>query len=227
LKSPLAASLSILLCAASAFAADSLDAVLARMDKAAAGFKGMTADLSKTTFTAIIKETTVETGSIALLRPKPKDLRMLVNFAAPEQRSVEYADKKLRIYYPKMQTVQAYDLGKQSSLLEQFLLLGFGTPGKDLASNYAVKSLGEETIAGTSAAKLELTPKSKEALDQVKKLEIWVSNDTGQPIQQKIYQTSRDTVTITYSNEKVNPPLTAESVKLKLPAGVKTEYPQK
>lgn len=211
----------------SALSADTLDAVLAKMDKASAGFRGMTASLNKSTYTAVIKETTSETGSISLLRPKPRDLRMLVNFSAPEERAVEFAGKKLRIYYPKMRTIQEYDLGKQSALLEQFLLLGFGASGKELTAKYTMKAAGEETVAGVSTTKLELTPKSKDALQHVKKIEMWVSGDTAQPVQQKIYQTSRDTVTITYTGAKINPPLGGDSVKLKTPAGVKTEYPQR
>ena len=41
------------------------------------------------------------------------------------------------------------------------LLVGFGTTGKDLKSNYDVKYSGDETINGQRVQKLELTPRSR------------------------------------------------------------------
>ena len=211
----------------SSLEAQNLEAVLARMDKSAAGFKGITAQLKQVSHTAIINDTTEESGTITLYRPKPKDLRMLVEFTKPDQRAVAYGNRKVQIYYPKIKTVQEYDLGKQSSLIDQFLLLGFGTPGSELAKSYDVKYGASEMLDGQRTDRLELTPKSQEALKHVRKVEIWVAEATGMPLQQKIHQPSRDYRLISYRDLKVNPPLNDESGKLKLPKGVKKETPQK
>jgi len=37
-------------------------------------------------------------------------------------------------------------LGKKKSLVDQFLLLGFGTPGSDLKKSYSITLQGEETL---------------------------------------------------------------------------------
>ena len=197
------------------------------MDKAATGFRGMTAKIKKLTHTAVINDTAEESGSIHVLRPKPRDFRMLVDFQSPEQRSVAYQGRKLQVYLPKIQTVQEYDLGKQAALLDQFLLLGFGTPGSDLRRSYRIRYLGEESVGAEKASKLELTPLSQEALKQVLKIELWISEAHGQPVQQKIYQPSRDYILITYSGQQFDPKLSEAAVKLNLPKGVKKEYPQK
>lgn len=206
--------------------AQSLEATLARMDRAAAGFRGITANLRQVSHTAIINDTTEESGTITLYRPKPKDLRMLVEFTKPDVRSVAYANRKAQIYYPKMKVVQEYDLGKQSSLIDQFLLLGFGTAGSELRKNYQVEYGGMETVNGVKADRLELTPKSREALNHVRKIEVWIG-ESGQPVQQKIHQPSKDYRLIAYGDLKVNPPLNDNSAKLQLPKGVKKETPQK
>lgn len=196
------------------------------MDKGAAGFRGITAKLRQVSHTAIINDTTEESGTITLYRPKPKDLRMLVEFTKPDVRAVTYANRKAQIYYPKLNVVQEYDLGKQSSLIDQFLLLGFGTPGSDLRKNYQVAYGGSETVNGVKTDRLELTPLAKEALNHIRKIEVWVA-DNGQPVQQKIHQPSKDYRLISYTDLKVNPPLDDNSVKLQLPKGVKKETPQK
>ena len=98
-----------------------LDEALARLDRAAAGFRGMTARIRKISYTALVKETSEESGRIVLYRPKPKDLRMLVEFEQPSPRAVAFQNNRIQLYYPKLNTVQEYDLGKQGGLVDQFL----------------------------------------------------------------------------------------------------------
>lgn len=207
--------------------AEPLQHALARLDKAATGFRGLTANIKKTSYTAIIKESTEEQGRMTLFRPKPKDLRMLVEFDKPEVRAVAFQNRKIQIFYPKLMTVQEYDLGKQASLVDQFLLLGFGTSSKELKQSYDIKHTGEEVLPGGKADRLEMVPKSEEARKSVKRIEIWISQADGVTVQQKVHQPSRDFVLISYSDIKLNPAMTEDSVKLKLPKGVKKETPQK
>jgi outer membrane lipoprotein-sorting protein len=117
----------------------SLAATLARMDDAAAKFKGLQADMQKIAHTAVINEDSVDAGTIAVKRPNPHDIRVLMNFQPPNPRQVMIAGVKGAIYYPGMNTVQEYDLGKSRSLVEQFMLLGFGSNSKDLESAYSIR----------------------------------------------------------------------------------------
>lgn len=214
-------------CLAAPLAAQTLEATLSRMDRAAQGFRGITAQLEQVSHTAVINDTATESGSITLFRPKPRDLRMLVEFTQPDVRSVAYASRKVQIFYPKLLTAQEYDLGKQSALIDQFLLLGFGAPGSELRKSYEVNYGGRETIDGAPCDRLELTPRDAEALKHVRRIDIWISEATGQPVRQKIHQPSRDYREIRYRGLKLNPPLTDDSVRLKLPKGVKRTSPQK
>jgi len=209
--------------------ADSLRQILAKMDVSARSFTAVKADLTKASYTAVIDDTTIESGTMWLLRKanKSKDVRVKMEFRKPDQRSVAFSGKKGEIYYPKINTVNEYDLGKHKALVESFLLLGFGTSGKQLAKDYTMKFAGEEKIGGISAARLELTPKSKKTREKIVKVELWIALDGAYPVQQKFYTPSDDTTTITFSNIEINPPLKDADVALNLPAGVKREYPQK
>lgn len=175
----------------------------------------------------MIKESSVESGQITLRRPKPRDLKMLAEFTAPDQRAVAFDGRKVQIFYPRILTVQEYDLGKQSSLVDQFLVLGFGSTSSELSKTYNIQWGGEETLNGVACGRLELIPKSEEARQHVRMIEIWVSSKDGLTQQQKIHQPSRDYKLISYSEIKLNPPLTDDSTRLKLPRGVKKETPQK
>jgi len=204
-----------------------LKEVLARMDATAAAFKGMTAKIRRVSHTAVINEDNIDSGAVTLRRAKPKEVQMLVELTEPEVKSLAFQGRKLEIYFPKILTVQEYDLGKSRALVEQFLLLGFGSTGKELAANYTITSLGEETVGGCKAHRLELIPKSAEALQHLKKVELWIAADGGYPSQQKFFLAGGDYTLVTYTDVKLNPPLSDGALRLKLPKGVKREQIQK
>ena len=216
----------LMLCPVPSFAADELKAVLARMDQAAAKFSGVRARVEKENFTAVINETDVDRGELWMSR-KGKKLRLRIEFTEPDVRSVAMTDRRAEIYYPKINTVHEYDLGKHRDMVEQFLLLGFGTPGKKLSKDYRVKLAGNDELHGEKTAKLELVPKSRKARDRLLRVELWVADPAGYPVQQKFYWPSDDTTTIGYADVRLNPPLTDADVTLDLPADAKREFPQR
>lgn len=208
-----------------AFAAD-LDSVLAKMDAAAPKFSAMSADLVRTSYTKVLDDKSTETATMKLRR-KGRDIQVLIDITKPNPQTVAFAGKKAEKYFPKLNTVQEFDLGKYKGVVDQFMLVGFGTTGRDLAANYSVKYAGEETVAGQKAYKLELVPKSSKMKENFSRLDLWVVEDGTYPVQQRFVQPSGDYNMATYSNVKLNPSLTDDDLKLKLPKGVKREYPQK
>ena len=117
-------------------------------------------------------------------------------------------------------------MSKFRDLLEQFFLLGFGTSRASLLASYNVRLVGPDTVNGQKTECLELIPKSKEVLQHLTKLEMWVG-DNGYPLQQKFYLPGGDYELATYSDMKINPDLPDSALKLKLPKNVKKEYPQR
>ena len=97
-----------------------------------------------------------EAGSM-LLKKQGRELQVLIDFTKPDAKTVAFRGQKAEIFYPKLKTVQEYDLGKQRGMVDQFLLLGFGTTGQDLKANYSVKYAGEETVAAAHAARALLS----------------------------------------------------------------------
>lgn len=206
--------------------AETVEAVLARMDRAAVSFRDMTAQFKKSTFTAVLNDTSEESGAVWLKRSR-RSVAMRTEIGQPEPRSIGLEDNNGEIYYPKINTVQIYDLGKERGLVDQFLLLGFGSSGKELARSYTVKVAGEEVVEGRETARLELFPKSAKVLEQIKKVELWIPLDAGYPVRQRILQPGGDFYLISYSDIKINPNLSDNEFRLKLPPGVKKDYPQK
>src|SRR5207248_5071373 len=144
---------------------------------------------------AVINEDNVSTGTMSMKRSK-REVVALVEFTAPDPKAVALSGSKVEIYYPKLQTVEEYDIGK--NLVEKYLVLGFGSSGKELRADYALRDLGPEPVNGQGAARIELTPKSKDVLRQFPKIEWWISDANAYPIQQKMYQTGGDYMLFTY-----------------------------
>jgi outer membrane lipoprotein-sorting protein len=207
-------------------AAVSSDDVLGQMDQSSGKFTGLSANLTRVTYTKVIDEKTTESGTILLKKQGPKALQVLIEIAKPDLKTVSFKGNKAEIFYPKIKTVQEYDVGKQRGLVDQFMLVGFGTPGKDLKANYSIKYAGEETVSGQHTNKLELTPKSGQWSDKLRKLELWMADSGAYPVQQKFIQPSGDYYLFTYSSVKLNPQLTDQDLKLQLPKGVKRERVQ-
>lgn len=213
------------LCASMLPGAVSTEDVLSQMDQNAPKFTGLSADLTRVTYTKVIDEKTTETGSMSL-KKQGRELKVLIDFVKPDVKTVAFQGRKAEVYYPKLKTVQEYDIGKQRGLVDQFLLVGFGTTGKDLKANYAIKYVGEESIGGKKAYKLELTPSSDQIKDKLRGMELWISDSGSYPVQQKFIQPSGDYYLFTYSGVKLNPQLSDDALKLNLPKGVKRERVQ-
>lgn len=209
-----------LLAGAGTLDAQSTNAILARMDAAAPQFHGVSANLQMLTYTAVLDDKTVEGGTLQMQRLKANDVRAVIDFTGQDARKLGFFGKKVSVYSPKLSQVDEYDFGKNSNLLNQFLLLGFGSSGKELAESYNITLEGTEKVAGADAAKLLLIPKDPKVLERITKIEVWIPNDEAYPVQQQFYEPSGNYRKVTYSNIKINP-VVPGTLELKLPPGTK------
>lgn len=178
-----------------------VDAVLAMMDKSAGDFHTLTANVEYTKYTAVVKDSSSETGQIAVRR----DQKMRIDFTRPDQRSILRAGDSLFIYTPKIKRVEEYNLGKNRSMVDQYLSLGFGTRSQILRRNYDVALNGQEEIDGRKTFLLELTPRSEEVRKQITKVQMWIDPSSWLPLQQKFYETgSGDYLLIKYTGMMKN-----------------------
>ena len=199
----------------------------ARLDKTAQQFKSVGAAINRDVHTAVINDDARDSGTLWARREKSHGLRMRIDFSAPDAKAVAIDGSDVRIYYPKLKTVQIYDIGAKRDLVEQFLLLGFGASSSELKDHYDVSLAGQEPIGGENAWHLVLIPKSAEALKNLNKAELWISESTGLPVQQKFTTSAGgDYTLVTYSKMQANKSLSDNDLKLSYPRGVKEERPK-
>jgi outer membrane lipoprotein-sorting protein len=177
------------------------ESVLGMMDKSASDFRSLTADLENTKYTDVVKDTSVETGHIFVRR----DQKMRIEILTPDPRTILRVGDSLFVYTPKIKRVEEYDLGKNRAMVDQYVLLGFGTKTQNMQKSYEIKLAGEEQLDGRKTALLELTPKSDDVRRQITKIQMWIDESSWLPMQQKFFETgSGDYIQFRYSNVMKN-----------------------
>jgi outer membrane lipoprotein-sorting protein len=200
-----------------------LDDIFKHLDREAGQFKTLTADVERTKVTVVVNDRAVESGQMAVRR----DGKMRIDLTSPDPRTILRDGDHLYIYNPKIHQVEEYDLGKHRALVDQFLLLGFGTSAEELKNSYTISLQSEETIDGAKTARLELTPKAEDVRGQVSKIELWISQNNWLPVQQQFYETgSGDYFIVHYSNVVYNVPIAGSRFQAHWPSGVTHVKPQ-
>ena len=209
---------------------NTLPAVLARIDRAAADFKGLSADIRKVSHTAVINEDTIDSGKILVKRVRGHEVRYFTDIGQPNPMKVLVAGHTAEVYYPNRHAVEVYDLGKYKGLLNQFLLLGFGTNSRELENAYSVRMGGPETVGGQKTTRITLIPKSPEVQARITRVDLWIADDSDDPgtvVQQRLFEPGGDYTLATYTNIQVNPSIPEAAMKLEFPKGVQVTHPQR
>lgn len=200
-----------------------LENILKQLDVVAKEFRSLTADLERTKVTVVVNDRSTETGQILVRH----DDKMRIELTQPNPRTILRDGNELYVFNPRIKRVEQYDLGKHKALVDQFLLLGFGTPGSELRKSYLVTVLGEQTLDKQKAILLELTPKSDEVRDQVSKIHLWIDESTWLPAQQQFFETgSGDYFIIRYTNVVRNTRIADSRFKPHWPHGTTKVKPQ-
>jgi outer membrane lipoprotein-sorting protein len=200
-----------------------LENVLKQLDTQAADFRSLTADLERTKVTVVVNDKSTESGKIFVRR----DNKMRIELTQPDPQTILRDGDLFYIYNPKIHRVEEYNLGKKKSVVDQFLLLGFGTSGTSLKESYSIILQGEEMLDNRKVVLLEITPKTDEVRKQLSKIQLWLDESTWLPAQQKFYETgSGDYLVINYKNVNKNVKIGDSEFRPHWPHGTTRVQPQ-
>jgi outer membrane lipoprotein-sorting protein len=200
-----------------------LDTVMAMMDKSAKDFHSLTADIEHVKYTAVVKDTSTETGQIFVR----KDEKLRIDFQKPDPRTILRNGDNLYIYTPKIGTVEEFNIGKNRAMADQYLALGFGTKSESLRKNYQVSLTGEEELDGRKMAVIELIPNADDVRRQITKIQMWVDEASWLPVQQKFFEAgSGDYFMSRYKSVMKNLKIADSKFKADWPKGTKVDKPR-
>jgi len=192
------------------------------MDGEAKDFRSVSADIERTKVTVVVNDRSTESGSLQVRGDK-----MLLEMKTPDPRTILRSGDNLYIYTPGLKRVEEYNLGKNRALVDQFLLLGFGTDSKEMQKSYLVTLMKEDKIDDRKTTQLELTPKVDAVRAQISKIQIWLDESSWLPVQQEFFEAgSGDYSIVRYSKVVRNPDLPDSQFKPHWPKGTERIKPQ-
>lgn len=189
--------------------------ILPRMNESANRLKTLSADLEYTKVTVLVDDKSTETGQIYYAKGKTPSLE--IDFKKPDPKTVVLKNNKAEIYLPAINQIQEYDLKKHSEVVQQFLLLGFGSDTGQLQKSYTLKLVGEQDIGEDTTVVLELTPKREDVAAQLTKVQLWISEESWLPVQQKFFEPGGDYLLTRYTSVKVNRQLPGSAFEINAP----------
>jgi len=199
------------------------DGVLAIMDKSARDFHTLTADIEHIKYTDVVKDTSTEIGKLMVRR----DEKMRIEFFQPDRRTILRTGDSLFVFTPKINRVEEYDLGKNRDLVDQYVLLGFGTKSDNVRKSYDVNVIGETELDNKKTVQIELIPKSDQMRKQIAKIQMWIDESSWLPIQQKFFESgSGDYLIFHYTDVKKNLKIGDNQFKQDWPKGVTRTKPR-
>jgi outer membrane lipoprotein-sorting protein len=219
-------SLAVISVAADSSGDAALEKILSRMDSAADSFRTTEASVVWDQYQKVVDEHEEQKGKV-YFRHADNSVQMAADITEPDQKYVLFSGSKVQVYQPRIDQVSVYNTGKNRDAFESFLVLGFGGRGHDMLKSFDVKFLGNETVDGLDAAKLDLVPKAVNVRNNVDHILLWIDPARGISVQQQFFfGNSGDYRLAKYSAIKINEKIPDSVFKLKTTGRTKFISPQ-
>jgi len=128
-----------------------------------------------------VKDTSTETGHIYVAATRKCASK------SPSRSAHDPAHRRLPfLFNPKINRVEEFDLGKNRSLVDQYVLLGFVRRATTSEELTCVRRWRRE-LDHKKTVVLELTPKSIRFANQIIKIQMWIDEASWLPVQQKFF----------------------------------------
>jgi outer membrane lipoprotein-sorting protein len=204
-------------------AADNLQTTLEKLDQAAANFKSASTDFEfDRTQTDPVPDTDVLKGT-AYYERKGSNFQMAAHITTdngkPAPRVYAFSGGVLRLNEPGINQVTTIT---KASKFAEYIMLGFGASGKELADKWTIADLGPETLNGVQTEKLELVAKDPNVKKNLPKVTIWMDLSRAVSVKQIFDEGQGQSRTCTYSNIRTNHSLPGDAFTFK--TDKKTQY---
>ncbi len=206
--------------ATSANADERTKQLLQEMDGKASNIKDLRAHFEEKKFTALLKKPLTSSGIIALAGS-----RMLWDTKHPHRTIMAVDNEKIRIYYPRRQIVEEFEIDEKL----QWLAVSPLAQLTELENHFTIETcqaaeFGEQYKSEKYVA-FRLKPKEAELLEYVVQVEVVVEKAIGIVVRAIVLDVDGDRTVLTFSKFETNTGLQESDVRLQLPEGTKITKP--
>jgi len=203
-----------------------LQQVLDQLDRSAAGFHSAQASFVWDQYEKVVDDHDMQKGTV-YFRRAGNEVQMAADVKDPvPAKYVLYTGNKVQVYQSKIDQVTQYNVGKDKSAFESFLVLGFGGSGKDMMSSFDVTYAGSEKLDNADTVKLDLVPKSDKVRNTFNHIWLWINPVTGISVQQQFFAPSGDYRLAKYTEIQLNQKIPDSAFKIKTTGNTKFVSPQ-
>jgi outer membrane lipoprotein-sorting protein len=195
-----------------AYPGGNLQTTLGKLNQAAKNFRSTSADFEfDTNQTLPVPDTDILKG-VAYYKRDGTNFKMAAHIAtdngAPTPKTYTFADGVFRLYEPMIPQVTTFS---RASKFAEYVMLGFGASGDELAAKWDITDLGPETIGGVETEKLELLAKDPTVRKNLPKVTIWMDLNRAVSLKQIFDEGQGTTRVCTYTNIKTTQKLLPDS----------------
>jgi len=176
-------------------------ATIAKLNQAAKSFHATSADFKFVTEqTDPIPDRDTQTGT-AYYERDSKGFKMAAHIETdndkPAKKVYTFASGVFKLYEEGINQVTTF---QKASKFADYVMLGFGASGDELAAKWDITDLGPETAEGVQTEKLELLAKDPTVRKNLPKVTIWMDLNRAISVRQVFDEGQGQTRTSTYTN---------------------------
>ncbi len=194
-----------------------LTGILQKIEKAHLDLKSLKAAIVQQRINSQIGSKDTDYG-VLLYKPSAGNTKgkLRIDYSKPDVRTVAVVGENLVFYQPRINQVVKMSVAKASKgkAGSYTQIVGLDGSVRNLAKSYNIEYVKDELINGQMTAQLHLIPKEK---GQLTSLDIWFSQDTWLPIQQKFIERNGDYSIVQLTNLEPNVKLADEAFIVKYP----------
>jgi outer membrane lipoprotein carrier protein len=176
----------------------------------------LTADFTQKKETRIVKKPLLSSGVVKFKRPD----QIYWHYTKPESMEVAFSGKGVWVYYPGSFQAEKYKLGKNNRVTQSLdpLLAIFQKPFSQLSAGYTM--IYEGLDAGRFH-RFRLQPRDAKAQKFLSEVDLRIDKTSGAIIRFIMIEANGDRLNLEFKNLRINPPLTDDDLKIKIPPSVK------
>jgi outer membrane lipoprotein-sorting protein len=196
-----------------------VDSVLAQMEKSNANYPYIQAKIETKTYTAFVSSfDDPKIGKVWISRTGNAPRQIRIDYDKPVKEQLLIDKGKFTKYAPTTKMATVFNFNKEDQPEGECILLGLCQSSARIKQNYTISISNPETIAGVKTTVVELVPKEGKRAANIKSIRLWLDSAKGYPIQSRVYTPNGNYRNSTFTEISISAkPFSASQFDLKIP----------
>jgi outer membrane lipoprotein-sorting protein len=165
-----------------------VDTVLAQMEKSNASYPYIQAKIESKTYTSFVnKFDEPKTGKVWISHSGNAPRQIKIEFEKPIKEQLLIDNGKFTKYAPNTKTGTIFNFSKEDQAEGECILLGLCQSSARIKQNYTVTLSNPDTVGGVMATVLDLVPKEAKRAANIKSIRLWLDSSKWYPVQTRVY----------------------------------------